>query len=309
MHSLRIISSPTYVEPLFKACSPSLTAIQRKVVNVALIIFSCLATCYVCYQIYFKANEQRIKPLNQEEVISNSQVTEIPVQEEEKEDQLHDVDGELKIYPLLLSNKDELNHWADITFKNVSRLEDARIILIGESHGTPEHIEIEHYIAYNFGRDDDILLKEGAEGKLKRYFDHMDTYGWENIKFFNESMGIMKKLFDIRNKLLANANSPELNEIINLGKQYVFSFNKRNEALIHNLTNLILKFPDKKFILIAGKSHLLGKGSKTYNILDYLPKEEKCVLLILKDPKNHAMNKESYLEKLEKDVNQLEDDS
>ena len=67
MYSLQINSSPTYVAPLFKACSPSLTAIQRKVVSIALIIFSCLVACYACFQIYFKANEQRIKPLNHEE--------------------------------------------------------------------------------------------------------------------------------------------------------------------------------------------------------------------------------------------------
>ena len=144
MYSLQIHSLSTYVEPLFKACSPALTAIQRKVVSVALIIFSCLAACYACYQIYFKANEQRIKPLNQEEVISNSQVVQILVQGEKKEDQSHDIYDKPKIHPLLISNTDELNQWVDITFKNVSRLENARIILIGESHGTIEHIEIEH---------------------------------------------------------------------------------------------------------------------------------------------------------------------
>jgi hypothetical protein len=308
MYLLQINPLSIYAEHLFKIYPATLTTLQRKVATVALIIFSCLLACYSIYQIFFKANDQRIDPIDD---ISHSQVSNNAIQDEivkpiPEEDQALDVDNELKVYPLLLLNKNALNDLADISFKNVSCIEEARIILIGERHSTPEHLEIEHYIVHHYGKDDDILLMEGAEGKTERFFEHMDTYGWDNLRVFHEGRMTLKKLFNVlkQQRLSNDLNlSQKLNKkIAKLFEQYVQAIHKRNDALIKNLNNCLLKFPNKKIFLIAGKLHLV-EGS--YNILEHLQKEEKCALLILKDPENSEMIATSYLEKLEKDLVQL----
>ena len=137
--------------PLFKEHSVSLSALQKKVVLVAIIAFSCLAVCYIFCQKFSQSDK--------EEDISNSCETEQPIQNGGEtlnfivaKDLMQGRASKLEIYPLLLSNDQEIYKHIDITLKNASDLEDARVVLMGESHTIRKHAEIQFYNHRSLGK-------------------------------------------------------------------------------------------------------------------------------------------------------------
>jgi hypothetical protein len=281
---------------LFKEGSFILTALQKKVATVALVIFSCAVAWYVLYQIGLRANNREFSELNKEKAISNSDLVN-PVQEEvsepvETENPVFEKGG--KLYASLCSGKEELNNWVDITFKNVSNIKDARIILIGEDHTISEHYEIESYIIRHLGKAHDILLLEGCEGKVETSSSKlqcMDAYGWDDLKWFPRS--IIKNFFKMVDEHQEKkSNDPKYKEemdrkIIKIYEELMYSGHKRNEMLVRTLNDHCLKWPNKKIFLIAGQLHLIQ--ANVYNVLHYLPSEEKCALVMLKCLRNLSM--------------------
>lgn len=273
-----------------------LTAIQKKVACVALVVLSCALTCCLLYRLIFK---WKVNPLSipQKGIIASdaSEIKEIEKKEDLSllsgyEDFVKSNDTKFKILPLLFFNLKQLDEYADITLKNASSIEDARVVLIGNTHTMPSRIDLMLFIIARFARNEDIHLVEAAEGKTKRLFDQLDTYGWDNMELSKKYKKVVKQLLNLRERRLKSENFPKNqnpsqentdNIALKLLNNLLFFCHKRTESLIKCLHDTLLKFPDKKIFVTAGKSHLVE--GDTFNILDYLPPKEKCALIMLKD--------------------------
>lgn len=301
-----------------------LNTLQKKVAFIALAAFSCIVTCCLLYRIFFKWNVQQLKfSTKKKEIISDAK------EHEDIENQANlsslslskivpkegdlpqEIETKFKTYLSLLRDSNNLYNYADITIQNALSLKDARVVLIGDTHTMPSHISITKFIIEFFGRENDIHLVEGTEGKYKRLFKHMDTYGWDNMEMSKQSQRVVKQALDLNKQQLQikhfsdeqNLSQEEINKkVLILFNHLLFFGRKRTESLIQCLHDFLLKFPDKKIFVTAGKGHLIE--GKTFNILNHLPPEEKCALVMLKnlDPVNEGDDlkyAESFVDDLE----------
>ena len=268
-----------------------LSTLQRKVALVAFVVLGCVLTCYLFYRVFFKWDVEQLNP-SQKSILDSHEIKEIEKEETMSslsfsDYMLQKIDTKFKAYLLLLCDEKNLYNYADITLKNASSLGDARVVLIGDTHTMPTHTEITWFIINHFGRNDDIHLVEGGEGKVKRIFKHMETYGWDNMKLFEKERVVIKQVLSIRERL---GNFPKNQKVsqekvdriaTKLLNRFLFFSRKRTVSLIECINDSLLKFPDKKIFVTAGKGHFI-EGDE-FNILNHLPPEEKCALVMLKD--------------------------
>lgn len=233
-----------------------LSALQEKVALVALIALSYALTYCLLYRFFFKWNAQQVTPSQKEDSILDAH----KIEELEKKQNIlnlslsdyiqQSTNMKCKTYLSLLCKGTELNNLADISFKNASSLEDTRVILIGDTHTIRSHLEIQHFIIDRFGRNDDVHLVEGAEGEIERIFEHMDTYGWDNMKIFNKGKIVIKEILNLRKRTLHPEMFPnekklseqERNKKISfLKKKFLTACQQRTESLIKCLNESVLK--------------------------------------------------------------------
>lgn len=297
MQFLNFNSAFNHALPVFKEYIVfSLNTLQKKVTCIALFVFGCLSALYdVFYPIYLKWNCQQLKEedlLNSHEIEewTKKLATPIPSFSEILNDLVKDDPNYL--YCLLLSNSAEFYNYIDIKFKNTSSIEDARIILIGSTHIMLFHDPIMIYIIDYFGKNNDILLLEGSEGKAKKIFKHMDAYGWDNLELFDKGTIFIREFLDLYKSLKLEGfpnsrklSEQEMNRFLEIKKKHSISTHERNLCLIRSINDFLFRFPDRKIFAFAGKEHFIVEDTveDAYNILDHLPSEEKYALIMLKN--------------------------
>lgn len=200
-------------------------------------------------------------------------------------------------YSLLFSNDQEIHNYANLTFKGTSSLKEARIILIGETHVIAEHCGIERYILDRFGRSGDILLLEGTGDWDTKLMHNLDKSNWDNPELVKESEVVCKKMLN----LLEHGCTEDQEVFQKLLHELCEKIStKRNKSLIYSVNKFLSQFPDKKIFVISGRCHL---KYGTYNILNYLPKLEKCALVLLAKEGTYTMTSIEYLKMVADDKN------
>jgi hypothetical protein len=293
------ISSMTqfFVSPFQKNLFQELTAKQKTILAIVTLAFGMLAAYYVVRGCLFHAraihNEgfsilngveeednrveqgystiERVKIIQSQAIPTKKKIEKLELEYQKTKD------DEFLIASLEMDPKRLIQH-ADIIFQNCSNLEDANVICMGECHVIERHSSLEQFIIDTFSKPNDVHLIEGSEGIIKdctiEEWENLIVVGWDHMESFTKYVQVMEKIFRYDE---SPEDSEERREFIELNELSSVYSKLRNQALIKAIVNHRVEYPLSKIFVIAGRRHLKEKG---YNILEFLPKEEKCAVVL-----------------------------
>ncbi len=309
--------------PFFKErVLPFIAERQQKIITIAVAIFACLAATFLAYQIIkkiFKATESQPERNNRSRVFGGEVYKETLSSEASRlhlvnffglpinlcvENEGVVLDQTRFDYSTINLNSEILSNHAVINYKNTSCVEDARVILMGEVHRMPKHLDLEVAIVSNFGKDGDIFLVEGATHEefipspdsiyniYQSISKNVRMLGWEESLKINEEMGEIGWELEKRGapEILERVKNLEKNfpqlaqklfdETLELFYTYIEKGKQRNEYLISSIKRALEEYPESKIFAMAGQLHIQLPGE--FNILDHMPDDVKCATLLFK---------------------------
>lgn len=273
----------------------------------------------------------RSSTLDQQPAISNIQISSTVKKSNAEigKSQLSDTSSQTDIIqqiPRALNKDKRLSHsieavindvCCDIHYTNgVAGIEEAEVILFGESHFDLKHKELEASIINQLFRPGDIVLVEGFPQnnsinpekilKIKRekllLSDHVQIDGWENWDSYVSSGVVLNQLFDLRLLFQKARNDHKLSSELRLSDgqsaAIIKEWHKNSLERSHHMIDAIKKAKAKanRIFVIAGGTHLIDDGKESdesfkFHALRYL-KGFRCAMFVMKDTgftKNYSL--------------------